>query len=162
MDALDFNNASFDDLDQYAMEQLVFDTGELSPILKGHLFIERVLEALISNNVQHPEALFKKHRLSFEVKVDFARSLGLLPENYVSAFKSINNVRNKYAHKDSYKVSIEELSGFKFDWDPIQNEAYKLAYDKKGIEEAARIATIFLCWKAIHLIKAIENGDAGN
>ncbi len=64
MDALDFNNATFDDLDQYAMEKLVFDTGELSPILKGHLFIERVLETLISNNVPHPETLFKKHRLT--------------------------------------------------------------------------------------------------
>jgi hypothetical protein len=156
MDNFDFSTASFDDLDQYAMEKLVFDTGELSPILKGHIFVEKILETLISNSIPHPDAILKKHRLSFELKVDFARSLGLLPESYVSAFKAMNNVRNNYAHKDSYKVSIEELSGFKFDWEPDQNKAFKLVYKEKGVEEAAQIATIFLCWKAIHLIKEMD------
>lgn len=92
MSTIEFDKASFDDLDQYAMEQLVFDTGELSPILKGHLFIERVLEALISKNLRYPESLFKKNRLTFELKVDIARSLGLLSEKYVSAFKALNNM----------------------------------------------------------------------
>jgi len=124
MDTLDFSIASFDDLDQHAMEKLVFDSGELSPILKKHLFIERILETLISDNLPHPEILLKR-RLSFELKLDLARSMGVLPYNYVSAFKCINNVRNKYAHKDSYKISIEELSGFKFDWDQQQNEAFR-------------------------------------
>ncbi len=156
MDNFDFSTASFDDLDQYAMKKLVFDTGELSPILKGHIFIEKILETLISNNIPHPDAILKKHRLSFELKVDFARSLGFLSEGFVSAFKALNNVRNNYAHKDSYKVSIEELSGFKFDWEPDQNKAFKLAYEKKGVEEAVQIATIFLCWKAIHLIKEMD------
>jgi len=55
---MDFSTASFDELDQHAMEQLVFGTGELSPILKGHLFIERVLETLISENISKPAALF--------------------------------------------------------------------------------------------------------
>jgi hypothetical protein len=44
---MDFHAASFDELDQHAMEQLIFGTEELSPLLKGHLFIERVLETLI-------------------------------------------------------------------------------------------------------------------
>jgi hypothetical protein len=37
---MDFRAASVDKLDQHAMELLSFGTGELSPILKGHLFIE--------------------------------------------------------------------------------------------------------------------------
>ena len=149
---MDFNTASFDELDQHAMEQLVFGTGELSPILKGHLFIERVLETLISQNILKPTAIFSKHRLSFELKVDLSWALGLLTEKYVSAFKALNNIRNNYAHQASYEVTFEELTGLKFDWEPMQQRTYKAACTK-GVEEAARIATIFLCWKAVHLLK---------
>ena len=148
---MDFNDLSFDDIDQYAMERLVFDDNEISPILKGHLFIEKILETLISNNLSNPDALFKSRR-SFELKIDIARAMGLINEKYVSAFKAINNVRNNYAHKHDYKVSIEDLSGFKFDWDDKQNQAFQVACTKEA-GEAARIATIFLCWKAILLIK---------
>jgi len=123
-------------------------------ILKGHIFIEKVLETLISNNLSNPDALFKSRR-SFELKVDIARAMGLINEKYVSAFKAINNVRNNYAHKHGYKVSIEDLSGFRFDWEDIQNQAFQGACTK-GVGEAARIATIFLCWKAILLIKKPE------
>ena len=148
---MDLNELSFDELDQHAMERLVFDDEEISPILKGHIFIEKILEALISNNLVNPNALFKRRR-SFELKADLARSMGLIDEKYYSAFKAINNIRNHYAHIHDFKVTVEELSGFKFDWEDIQNQAFKVACSK-GAGEAARIATIFLCWKAIHLIK---------
>jgi hypothetical protein len=81
-----------------------------------------------------------------------ARALGLLAEKYVSAFKAPNNISNSYAHQASYKVTFEELTGLKFDWEPIQQEAYQVACTK-GVEEVAQIAAIFLCWKAIHLLK---------
>ncbi|MEK7761245.1 MAG: hypothetical protein AAB433_06675 [Nitrospirota bacterium] len=149
---MDFSTASFDELDQHAMEQLVFGTGELSPILKGHLFIERVLETLISENISKPAALFGKRRLNFELKVDLALALGLLSEKHVSAFKALNKIRNSYTHQASYKVTFEELTSLKFDWEPIQQKAYKAACTK-GVEEAAQIGTIFLCWKAIYLLK---------
>jgi hypothetical protein len=148
---LNFNELSFDELDQHAMEKLVFDDQEISPILKGHIFIEKVLETLISNNLKKPEALFKKMR-SFELKADLALAMGLINQQYYSAFKAINNIRNNYAHKHDYSVSIEELSGLKFEWADIQNKAFKAACSKSS-GEGVRIATIFLCWKAIGLIK---------
>lgn len=148
---MNFNNLSYDELDQHAMERLVFDDEEISPILKGHIFIEKVLEALISDELKTPTAFFNKNR-SFELKADLARAMGLIDDRYYSAFKAINNIRNKYAHKHDYKVFIEELSSFKFDWEDIQNQAFDVACTK-GVGEAARIATIFLSWKAIHLIK---------
>ena len=148
---MNFNDLSYDELDQHAMERLVFDNEEVSPILKGHIFIEQVLETLLSNNMQKPSAFFKKNR-SFDIKVDLAHAMGLLDSKHYSAFKAINNVRNNYAHKHDYKVSIQELSSFKFDWEDIQNKAFDAACTK-GAGEAARIATIFLSWKAMHLIK---------
>ncbi len=152
MSAVDFKTMSFDDLDQHVIEQLIFGPKELSPILMGHLFIEKILETLISENISNPGAIFGKHKPPFELKVDLARALGLLDDKYVSAFKGLNNIRNNYVHVASYKVTFEQLTSLKFDWEPIQTEAYSVACTK-GVEEAAQIAIIFLCWKAIYLIK---------
>jgi hypothetical protein len=61
-------------------------------------------------------------------------------------------VRNNFAHGGTFQVSFEELNSFKLDWVPIQRKAYKKACEK-GSDEAARIATIFLRWNAINLVK---------
>lgn len=148
---MNFNDFSFEEMDKNVMERLVFDDEEISPILKGHILIEKILETLISNHMQTPSAFFNKSR-SFELKTDLACAMGLINEKYYSAFKAINNIRNNYAHKHDYKVSINDLNSFKFDWEDIQNQAFKAA-STKGTGEAARIATIFLLWKALYLIK---------
>jgi len=149
---VDFNDLSFDELDQHAMEQLVFDEGEMAPILKGHIFIEKVLETLLSNKLPNPTAFLKRTR-SFDVKADLALAMGLIDEKYYSAFKTINKVRNNYAHKHDYAVSVEEVSGMKFEWEARQDQAFQFACSKSS-GEAVQIATIFLCWKAILLIKS--------
>ncbi|MBK4251847.1 hypothetical protein JJP47_25465, partial [Enterobacter hormaechei] len=59
---MNFENLSSDELDQHVMERLVFEEEELSPILKGHLFIEKVLETLISRNLVEPKAFFRSTR----------------------------------------------------------------------------------------------------
>lgn len=53
---MNFDDLSSDELDQHVMDRLVFEEEELSPILKGHLFIEKVLETLISRNLVEPKA----------------------------------------------------------------------------------------------------------
>ncbi|WP_395166156.1 hypothetical protein [Klebsiella pneumoniae] len=147
---MNFEDLTSQELDEHMMQRLVFDDEELSPILKGHIFIEKVLETLISRNLVAPKVFFKSTR-SFDLKIDLSFAMGLIDEKYYSAFKAINKVRNNYAHKHDYKVSLEELNGFKFDWEDIQNKAYAKA-SSKSIEDSARIATIFLCWKALLLI----------
>lgn len=57
---MSFNSLSFDELDEQVVQKLVFDEEEMSPILKGHIFIERILETLISNNLSNPKAFFKR------------------------------------------------------------------------------------------------------
>lgn len=133
------------------MENLIFGVEEIAPILKGHIFIEKILETLISNHLNKPEPFFKKRR-TFDLKIDLAVAMGLLDKKHTSAFKAINNIRNNYAHKHIYQVTLVELNALKFEWEDIQNKAYKVACEK-SINEAAKLATIFLCWKAIHLIK---------
>ena len=129
---MDFRTASVDKLDQHAMELLSFGTGELSPILKGHLFIERVLATLIAQNIPKPASLLSKHRLSFEIQVDWARSLSLLTETYVSAFNAPNKIRNTYAHAASYKVTFGELTCPKFDRERSSAESVQGRVYKRG------------------------------
>lgn len=155
MTQIDFENATFDEFDELAIAQLVFASDEISQILRGHLFIERIVETLISRDLAQPEAFFGKSRLTFDQKLDLARALGSLPDNYFASFKALNRVRNNYAHKDLYQVSFEDLNGLKFDWEEIQNEAFEAA-KRKGIDEAAKLSVIFLCWKAINLVKQSE------
>jgi hypothetical protein len=151
---VNFENLSTQELDEHIMQRLVFDDEELSPLLKGHIFIEKVLETLISRNLVTPRVFFKSSR-SFDLKVDLSFAMGLIDEKYFSAFKAINKVRNNYAHKHDYKVTLEELNSFKFDWEDVQNLAYEKACNK-SLEDSVRIATIFLCWKALFLISKDE------
>ncbi|EOV9672471.1 hypothetical protein ACN5L5_000987 [Cronobacter turicensis] len=82
--------------------------------------------------------------------------MGLLNSKYYSAFKAINKVRNNYAHKHDYNVTLEELNVFKLDWADIDKKAFSAAC-RKIIGEGASIATIFLCWKTIHLLDKQED-----
>ncbi|MCJ8166495.1 hypothetical protein MKJ04_16745 [Pontibacter sp. E15-1] len=145
---MNFNNLNYDELDNLAVQNLIFDTKELGSILKAHLFIERLIESLIKEKLENPESLFR-NQLSFNLKVDLAHSLGILPERLISPIKSLNSIRNKYAHKLDYQVSFEELNSIKLGWENIQDKAFEAA-KKKGIEDAVMIACLFLCWSLLN------------
>jgi len=149
--SIDFLTATHDELDEYGMFMLVWDAPELSVILRGHLLIERVIEALISRKMKEPDQFFKKHRITFEMKVDLAVALGLLTKPHMSAAKALNNIRNSYAHREDHELTLEELNSFKIHWNSTQKNAYKMACTK-GTAEAARIAIIFLNWSFLQLL----------
>ncbi|MCU6500406.1 hypothetical protein LPN04_21650 [Rugamonas sp. A1-17] len=153
--AVNFEMASHEELDQYGMEMLVFASPELSSVLRGHLLIERTLEALIAKKLARPKKLFDKHRITFEMKVDLADAMGVLPPSYVSAAKALNGIRNAYAHREDHKVSLEELNSLKINWEPLQKKAYT-AVLAKGHEEAVQLAMIFLNWSFLRLLHPTE------
>lgn len=146
----EFQNMNYDELDQLAMQRLVFDTKELSSILKGHLFIERLLERYLKQKLPNPEILFKE-QITFSQKLKIAFATDTIPEPHYSAISAFNRIRNKYAHSDSYSVSINELSQLKVQWEPVQEKAFEAACTK-GIEDATLIAVLFLCWSVMSLV----------
>ena len=93
---------------------------------------------------------------TFELKVDLADALGVLPPSHVSAAKALNNIRNAYAHREDHKLSVEELNSLKIKWAPIQKKAYAAALNK-GPEEAASIAIIFLNWSFLRLLHPAQS-----
>lgn len=149
--SINFATATHNELDEYGMQMLVWDAPELSVVLRGHLLIERVIEALIAQRMKHPDRFFQNHRVAFEMKVDLASALGVLPDAHVSAAKALNNIRNAYAHRENHKLTFEELNSLKLRWAATQKKAYELACTK-GVEEAARIAIIFLNWSFLKLL----------
>lgn len=149
---INFDTATHEELDEYGMGLLALDEApELSKVLRGHLLIERTIETLISRKLEKPKMLFDNHRITFEMKVDLADALGVLPSPYVSAAKALNRIRNAYAHREDHKLSIEELNTLKIKWEPIQKQAYAIALAKEP-EEAAGLAIIFLNWSFLRLL----------
>jgi len=148
---IDFKTATHEELDEYGMQLLVWDAPQLSVVLRGHLLIEQVLEALISQKMPHPDRLFEKQRLSFEMKCDLANAMGVLPGAHLGAAKALNSIRNAYAHRADHAVSVEQLNSLKIEWADIQNEAYAAAC-AKGTDEAIRLAIIFLNWSFLRLL----------
>ncbi|MCA6216030.1 hypothetical protein KGA65_05660 [Ideonella sp. B7] len=150
--AIDFDTATHEELDEYGMGLLALEEApELSKVLRGHLLIERTIETLVSRKLEKPKKFFHNHRVTFEMKVDLADALGVLPPPYVSAAKALNNIRNAYAHREDHKLSVEELNALKINWVPIQKQAYAAAL-AKGPEEAAGLAIIFLNWSFLRLL----------
>jgi len=149
---VNFNEQSFDYLDNLEVQRLIFEEGdELTSVLKGHLFIEKALEAAIYQNLPNPKALFKKRR-TFELKLDLACSMELLDHNLFSAIKAVNNIRNNYSHNDGYSIAVNDLNSLKYNWSNLQKKAFKEACNS-GTNEAVKISVLFLCWTVIGLVK---------
>lgn len=156
---VDFATATYAELDDYGMGMLVYDSAELSSILRGHLLIERILETLIANSLKRPDRILEKHRLTFELKVDLASALGALPDSHLGAAKALNGIRNAYAHNESHQLTLNELNSLKLKWEPVQDEAYAVAC-KKGVAEAAKLSIIFLHWSFLNLLPQAKSRHA--
>lgn len=68
----------------------------LEVFLKGHLWMELVLNDFIAASFQKPEALGT--RMMFDGKLRLCDSLDLIPPEIIAAFKEVNKRRNKIAH----------------------------------------------------------------
>lgn len=143
-----FKDLKFDELDNLAVQRLIFDTKELDSVLKSHLFIERIIDSMIQEKLKNPDS-YLKNQTSFSFKIDLAHSLGILSDNLRSPIKGLNTIRNKYAHDLDYQVSFDELICLKYNWEDVQDKAFEAAC-KKGIEDATMIACLFLCWTLLH------------
>ena len=148
----DYNSATFDELDEKAVQQLIFDDKGVFSLLKGHLLIEGILDTLIARNLKYPNRLLNKRQITFDFKIDLLRSLDAIPEKFVSPIKALNKLRNNLAHIEEHDITMDDLRKLQLEWEEIQKQAFIMAYKKNGIGEAATVATLFLVWRCLHLI----------
>ena len=152
MAQFDFLTSNADEIDEYVMGKLIWQSRELSHILVGHLMIEGLLGALIARSLARPERLLDQRNLSFDLKLNLANSLDLLPEEHFAAAKALNRIRNLYSHNPDYEITMEDLSPFKFGWEKIQKQAF-VAAKAKSLAESTQISMIFLSFAFQALLK---------
>lgn len=81
-----------------ALLEILNASDPLIQILRGHQAIDAALCAGIGEALAEPHAL-EITRMSFELKLDLAVALGVLRPEAWPAFRSINRIRNAFAHR---------------------------------------------------------------
>ncbi|MBH1978878.1 MAG: hypothetical protein I8H67_10985 [Comamonadaceae bacterium] len=109
------NSLSAEEIDYWATWQMTEERPEMETILKGHLLIETILEQLILPKLVNPDSLLKKNR-SFDLKLDIAHALGVLPDRHREVAKALNGLRNNFAHRLNDGFNLEELNSLKGIW----------------------------------------------
>jgi hypothetical protein len=87
-------------IDEQASEQLHL-------VLRGHLYIEYLLNEIINRSVQNPKEL-ESRRMSFFKKVRLLHALGKIDKPITDLLLSLNSVRNSFAHELYFQVSFDE------------------------------------------------------
>lgn len=85
----------------------------MATILKGHLYIERMLDNIIALIFYHPEHIFE-NRFGFSQKFQIARAYALRKDKHTpwAVIAAINSLRNEIAHQsneDGRKKRLERL-----------------------------------------------------
>lgn len=90
--------------DEQAVRKQLSSVDPEQSLLRAHLWAEHFLVELINGGLAKPSAL-KSDRLSFGLKVEFAVSLGVMPEGLAPSLMCLNGLRNKAVHRLDYQFS---------------------------------------------------------
>lgn len=75
------------------------DEDELGLIIKGHLFVEVVVNQIVSKRCKNPKVILSDHRTySFAVKLQMLYQMGLIPDHIYQNIQKVNKIRNQFAH----------------------------------------------------------------
>jgi hypothetical protein len=79
----------------------------LGAVLRSHLWVENELIRTIRESLPHPD-LIDLDRLSFPSKIELASAFGIIPTEDMSAYRNLNALRNKLAHRFNSEVTEED------------------------------------------------------
>ena len=106
----------FDDITfQYTL-RLGHHADEMSIILKGHLFIEYILNQIIELKCKNPSTILNDHRTyTFAVKLQILYSMGLIPHHIYLNIRKLNTIRNRLSHNLEFDEKEIDYKFFKED-----------------------------------------------
>lgn len=134
-------------------------------VLKGHLYVEHELTELIKMFLENEE-YFKNN--TFKSKLDFARALGVIKNDWYPSLNKLNNLRNKYAHNLFYELTEDDYDDFRsvltVDIRSFFSEVYDTLEDVYGESFQTKMRILIGClWffirhqqKNIYSIKEIQ------
>ncbi len=88
-----------DDITYHFIARLRHHEDELGLVIKGHLFVEFVINQIILKRCKSPKVILKDSRAyPFSVKLQLVYSMGLIPNAIYQNIRRINRIRNELAH----------------------------------------------------------------
>ncbi|ELB2259679.1 hypothetical protein QNZ79_004600 [Vibrio parahaemolyticus] len=103
-------NINYDYLDKF--KESIKPTLEAEPImvvLRTHLFIESMLEEIISNKIKKSEKLLGTSSFTFHHKLLLVEGFDILPDNIVSSISQLNKLRNQCAHNLNVDITFDQI-----------------------------------------------------
>ena len=88
-----------DDILFHLIQRLRHHEDELGLIIKGHLFVEFVINQIILRRCKSPKEILTDSRAyPFSVKLQLVYAMGLIPNPIFQNIRKINRIRNELAH----------------------------------------------------------------
>lgn len=94
------------------MISLIRGNDDLGSIVRAVILIENRIEKLFSLHFQRPKNI-KDMRLTYTQKVDLAVATGLILPQHKIPLKALGELRNKFAHDLSAKITAQEANNLK-------------------------------------------------
>jgi hypothetical protein len=119
-------------------------------VIRGHLFIDSVLNSAISEGLFEPHEI-EIERFSFPLKLDLAIALGVLRKESRPIFLKLNRLRNEYAHKPDAIINEATAQEIVSSLTKYQRQLVKQFIDEaKRPREFLRIALTVAFFEAKH------------
>jgi DNA-binding MltR family transcriptional regulator len=99
-------------------------------IIRSHLQCEALLIQLLRQNLNNPNAL-DIDRLNYQIKLDLAYALSLLPRYIFESLRVLGKLRNKYSHNYNYEATVKEELMFLNSLSGYNNRTVKYFLSKK-------------------------------
>jgi hypothetical protein len=106
------------------MSNILLNDDELGAVVRAHILIEQYIDHYLSLAVSNNDYL-NKMNIDFSNKTKLAVAMGLDEEIY-KPINAITNIRNKFAHRDDFKLDNSDIKNF---YDSFTGE------DRNGIQE---------------------------
>lgn len=84
----------------------------LATVLQSHLFLEWCLGQILFSEFPNYPAIAVTKEYSFSIKLDFAFAANLIPEVLYDDLKTMNKIRNQFAHNRHIEIADIDLSSF--------------------------------------------------
>jgi hypothetical protein len=141
------------DLDiQAFLDQYESSNDSLFVVLKSHLLIEALLIRLLEAALPTPSAL-DLDRFGYLQKLELAAALSIIPTNELPPYRSLNKLRNQFAHRLNRSLSAQDLADLlnTLPQDDRQGFVSSFSREFEDEREIARELRMFVHWLAVRL-----------
>jgi hypothetical protein len=129
----------------------------LQIVVRGHLYVEAMLNKLICLRFPFPKAIDLAD-MHYPIKVDLAVALGMLSKDDAGSFRALNKLRNRLAHNIEYRVTSKDVRELLGTISPTMRHAYKnfLKYKPTLVDDYLDQLRCFIFMSEFMLQKLVE------